>query len=134
MSLHSRPPNDPCALLPRNRTTVIVTKRKGAGPSPRVAERGSLAAKREADRIANIISYVGDELSAVVLLSLDSGPKRRSTLARELAGRSQRSLILTLQKLEGEGLIASTMFAGVPPRVEWDLTHRGRDLISARVS
>jgi DNA-binding HxlR family transcriptional regulator len=132
MSSHSRPPNDPCASLLRNRTRVIVTKHKGTGPSPGAAERGSLA-NREADRIANITSYVGDELSAVVLLSLDSGPKRRSTLARELTGRSQRSLILTLQKLEGEGLIASTMFAGVPPRVEWDLTRRGRDLISARV-
>jgi DNA-binding HxlR family transcriptional regulator len=109
----------------------MVTKRKGAGPSPGPAERGSLAANREADRIANITSYVGDELSAVVLLSLDNGPKRRSTLARELEGRSQRSLILTLRKLEGEGLVASTMFAGIPPRVEWDLTHRGRDLISA---
>ncbi|MDE5445765.1 transcriptional regulator [Bradyrhizobium sp. CSA207] len=112
----------------------MVSKRKYARSSRPSTEGSVPDARREPEGIANIAPHVGDNLSAAVLLKLRDGPKRLSRLTRELAGVvSQRSLILLLRKLEGDGLVTSTMFADIPPRVEWDLTRIGHGLSDAGI-
>jgi DNA-binding HxlR family transcriptional regulator len=50
-------------------------------------------------------------------------------LRRELQGVTQRVLTHQLRELEADGLVNRTVFAEVPPRVEYSLTPLGRTLI-----
>lgn len=54
---------------------------------------------------------------------------RFNELKREIGGISQRMLTLTLRGLERDGLITRTIFATIPPRVDYELTPLGRSLL-----
>ena len=60
---------------------------------------------------------------------LGAGPLRFNELRRAIGGISQRMLTLTLRGLERDGLITRTVFATIPPRVDYALTPLGRDLL-----
>jgi DNA-binding HxlR family transcriptional regulator len=47
----------------------------------------------------------------------------------EIIGNKWTALILRLDDLESHGIITRQSFAEVPPRCEYDLTEKGRDLI-----
>ncbi|ELP99837.1 hypothetical protein A979_13540 [Pseudomonas syringae BRIP34876] len=53
---------------------------------------------------------------------------RFNALQRTAAGVSHRMLTLTLRGLERDGLVSRTVFATVPPRVDYDLTELGHSL------
>jgi DNA-binding HxlR family transcriptional regulator len=54
---------------------------------------------------------------------------RFNELRRSIGGISQRMLTLTLRGLERDGLITRTVFPTIPPRVDYELTTLGRDLL-----
>jgi len=59
------------------------------------------------------------------------GPTRRfNELRREIAGISQKTLAETLRALERDGFVLRTLFPTIPPRVEYELTALGRELLS----
>lgn len=66
---------------------------------------------------------------SLVLAALADGPRRYSELARQIAGVSQKMLTQTLRSLEADGLLTRTLTAGVPPRVDYELTDLGRSLL-----
>ena len=57
-------------------------------------------------------------------------PLRFNELRRAIGGISQRMLTLTLRGLERDGLVTRTVFATIPPRVDYALTPLGRDLLN----
>jgi len=61
-------------------------------------------------------------------LSKADGPLRYHALQAAVGGISQRMLTLTLKNLERNGLVTRTLFASVPPRVDYALTPIGRSL------
>ena len=65
----------------------------------------------------------------LVIRDLAEGRSRFCELERSLAGISPRTLSLRLRALEEEGIVARTTFPEVPPRVEYALTEKGRDLV-----
>ncbi len=65
-------------------------------------------------------------LTIVTLLRHDR--LRFNELKRE-AGISQKTLTLTLRELERDGFVSRTMFATIPPRVDYELTQLGRELL-----
>lgn len=65
-------------------------------------------------------------LTVVTLLRHDR--LRFNELKRE-AGISQKTLTLTLRELERDGFVSRTMFATIPPRVDYELTELGRELL-----
>ena len=70
-----------------------------------------------------------DKWTILVLGSLShAGSLRYTELQRRVIGISQRMLTLTLKTLEQNGLVTRTMFASVPPRVDYALTPMGHSL------
>ena len=83
----------------------------------------------ECQSISEILSRVGDKWSVLVVSLLGTGPMRFSQLRRSVDGISQKMLTTTLRNLERDGFCTRTVFATVPPRVDYELTALGRDLL-----
>ena len=75
-----------------------------------------------------VIDRIGDRWSVLVILALEDGTKRYGDLARTIGGVSQKMLTQTLRGLERDGLVTRTVYAEVPPKVEYHLTDLGRSL------
>ncbi|WP_338721630.1 helix-turn-helix domain-containing protein [Devosia sp. XK-2] len=65
----------------------------------------------------------------VVIVQLRDGTMRFNELRRNMGGVPQKSLSVTLRELERDGFITRTAYATIPPRVEYDLTDLGRELL-----
>jgi DNA-binding HxlR family transcriptional regulator len=74
------------------------------------------------------LSLIGGRWKGVVLFWLLKGKKRFSELRKILSNCSQRMLTVQLRELEEDGLVTRTVYAEVPPRVEYELTEFGRTL------
>lgn len=66
-------------------------------------------------------------LAVITLLRQD--PMRFSELKRA-GGISQKTLTVTLRELERDGFITRTLYPTIPPRVDYELTTLGLDLLS----
>lgn len=80
--------------------------------------------------IRDILSRLGDKWSMLVLITLKAnGTMRFRDIDRTIGDISQRMLTVTLRSLEADGLIARTVYAEVPPRVEYTMTQLGESLM-----
>lgn len=71
---------------------------------------------------------VSGKWTLLILRDLGEGPCRFTQLERSLSGISPRTLSQRLRALEEEGIIAREVHPESPPRVEYTLTEKGRDL------
>jgi DNA-binding HxlR family transcriptional regulator len=78
-----------------------------------------------------VLDRIGDKWSVLVILTLAGGTRRYGEVASAIEGVSQKMLTQTLRGLERDGLVTRTVFAEVPPRVEYELTVLGRSLLGA---
>ncbi|MGK5679997.1 winged helix-turn-helix transcriptional regulator [Actinoplanes sp. URMC 104] len=76
-----------------------------------------------------ILDRIGDTWSVLVVMMLADGPQRYTALQKRIEGVSPKMLTQTLRGLERDGLIARTVHAEVPPRVDYTLTELGRSLL-----
>ena len=81
--------------------------------------------------VSSVLARVGDKWSVLIIVLLGDGTKRFSEIKRMVGGISQRMLTLTLRGLERDGLVRRTVFAVIPPRVDYELTPLGRSLWEA---
>lgn len=80
--------------------------------------------------IRNILSRFSDKWSLLILYTLDLQPTMRfNALRRGIPDISQKMLTNTLRTLEEDGLVTRTIYAEVPPRVEYSITDRTRSLL-----
>ena len=79
--------------------------------------------------IAETLDRIGDKWTVLVVGALERGPLRYNEIRRAIEGISQRMLTLTLKQLERDGLVDRTMYPTIPPRVDYELTKLGRDLM-----
>ena len=79
--------------------------------------------------IRETFDRLGDKWSLLLVSILSQGPQRFTTLKYAAEGISQRMLTLTLRKLERDGLVERTVYAEVPPRVEYALSPLGQTLV-----
>ena len=80
--------------------------------------------------VRNVLSRLGDKWSLLVLGILGEAETLRfNELDRVIGDISQKMLTATVRSLEADGLIQRTIFAEVPPRVEYSLTPLGRSII-----
>lgn len=80
--------------------------------------------------VNDIISLVGDKWSVLIVVLLGSGKKRFSDIKRAVDGISQKMLTVTLRGLERDGYVSRTVYPSIPPKVEYELTDLGRDLLT----
>lgn len=75
------------------------------------------------------LAMISDKWKVLIICKLRGGTLRFNELMRAIKGISQRVLTQQLRELEGDGLVSRQIFAEVPPRVEYSLTHLGQTLI-----
>ena len=75
-----------------------------------------------------VLDIIANKWTALVIGQLNDGPLRFSQLKREIGGISQKMLTQTLRELERNGIVSRTIYAEVPPRVEYELTNLGQSL------
>jgi DNA-binding HxlR family transcriptional regulator len=79
--------------------------------------------------VNEILARVGDKWSVLVVSLLGDGSMRFSELRRLIGGISQKMLTTTLRGLERDGFVTRTVTPTIPPRVDYELTALGRDLL-----
>jgi DNA-binding HxlR family transcriptional regulator len=79
-------------------------------------------------RVGDILARVGDKWTILVLLAIGDRRMRFGELNRAINGISQRMLTVTLRNLEHDGILIRTVYPTIPPRVEYELSDRGRSL------
>jgi DNA-binding HxlR family transcriptional regulator len=65
----------------------------------------------------------------LIVRDLFAGPKRTTELLEDLHPISSRTLMGRLREMEQDDLVLRNNFGGLPRRVEYELTDRGRRLI-----
>lgn len=78
--------------------------------------------------VETTLSLIGDKWKVLIMRDLFGGKKRFGELKKSLAGVSQKVLTSQLRDMEESGLISRTVYAEVPPRVEYELTELGLSL------
>ena len=75
------------------------------------------------------VAMIGGKWKIPILWHLFDGPKRFGELQRALAPITQKVLIQQLRDLEADALVTRTVYAEVPPRVDYALTDLGRSML-----
>lgn len=73
--------------------------------------------------------YIGGKWKTIVLWYLRNDKKRFSELKKQIPDITEKMLSLQLKSLEEDGIVKRSVYAEVPPRVEYELTEFGRTLI-----
>jgi DNA-binding HxlR family transcriptional regulator len=84
-------------------------------------------AKREA--VAASAEIIGAKWTALLIYDLAEGKRRFRDLEHSCAGISSRTLAERLRALERAGIVRRFSYPESPPRVEYELTEKGRDLL-----
>lgn len=80
--------------------------------------------------IRNIVARFSGKWSMLVLCVLAENEKTRfNEISKAIPDISPKVLTETLKNLESDGLITRSVYAEIPPRVEYSLTYLGNSLI-----
>jgi DNA-binding HxlR family transcriptional regulator len=79
--------------------------------------------------VACTADIIGSKWTAVIVHDLSEGARRFSELERACPGISPRTLSERLDMLEREHVVARHSYAESPPRVEYELTAKGKALL-----
>ncbi|MEN7547793.1 helix-turn-helix domain-containing protein [Rapidithrix thailandica] len=74
------------------------------------------------------VSLIGGQWTLAICCYLINGKLRFGELKQHLPNITERVLTLQLRKLEANQLVKRTVYAEVPPRVEYELTEIGLEL------
>ena len=75
--------------------------------------------------VATTLQPIGSKWKILIIRNLMSRPWRFNELKRDLEGISQKVLTDSLRSMEEDGIITRTVYAEVPPRVEYALSDLG---------
>src|SRR3974390_1383855 len=78
---------------------------------------------------ARALDLVGDKWTLLIVRDLASGPRRFVELQRVLPGLSTEPLRSRLNRMVADGMLTRKRYREVPPRVDYELTPRARDLM-----
>jgi DNA-binding HxlR family transcriptional regulator len=78
---------------------------------------------------ARALDLVGDKWTLLIVRDLASGPRRFVELQRVLPGISTEQLRSRLNRMVADGMLTRKRYREVPPRVDYELTERARELV-----
>jgi DNA-binding HxlR family transcriptional regulator len=78
--------------------------------------------------LARAMERIGRKWALLIIEDLLGGPRRFTEIERSLSNANPKLITIRLRELEAAGLVSRTVYAEVPPRVEYALTARGRQL------
>ena len=78
--------------------------------------------------VATTVQLIGSKWKLLILRNLFMRSWRFNELKKDLDGISQKVLTDSLRALESDGIVKRTVFAEVPPRVEYSLTPLGESM------
>ena len=78
--------------------------------------------------VATTVQLIGNKWKLLILRSLLVRPWRFNELQKSLEGISQKVLTESLRSMESDGIVIRTVYAEVPPRVEYSLSELGETL------
>jgi DNA-binding HxlR family transcriptional regulator len=74
------------------------------------------------------MNLIGDMWTLMIVYTLLSGQKRFGELLEAMGNVSPKTVSQRLKMLEEQGFVERHAFAEIPPRVEYELTEKGRAL------
>ena len=83
----------------------------------------------ESCNLTYAVCKIGGRWKLLILCKLENGKLRFSELRNNIPNITERMLTLQLRELEKEGLVKRTVYAEVPPRVDYELTDIAKQLI-----
>ena len=78
--------------------------------------------------VETTLTLISDKWKILILRDLMPGTKRFGELKKSIGNVSQKVLTTQLRQMEESGLLTRTVYAEVPPRVEYTLTELGYSL------
>jgi DNA-binding HxlR family transcriptional regulator len=78
---------------------------------------------------ARALDLVGDKWTLLIIRDLAAGPRRFVELQRVLPGISTEQLRSRLNRMVADGMLTRQRYREVPPRVDYELTERARELM-----
>ena len=78
--------------------------------------------------VETTLTLIRDKWTILILRDLLGGTKRFGELRRSIGSVSREVLTERLREMEASGLVNRTVYAEVPPRVEYSLTSLGLSL------
>jgi DNA-binding HxlR family transcriptional regulator len=78
---------------------------------------------------ARALDLVGDKWTLLIVRDLVAGPRRFVELQRVLPGISTEQLRSRLNRMVADGMLTRKRYREVPPRVDYELTERARELM-----
>ena len=88
----------------------------------------ALSAACPACPVETTLTLISDKWKVLILRDLMPGTKRFGELKKSIGTVTQMVLTAQLRQMEASGLLTRTVYAEVPPRVEYTLTDLGRSL------
>lgn len=78
--------------------------------------------------VATTVSLIGSKWKILIMRNLLVRPWRFNELKKDLDGISQKVLTDSLRSMEDDGIVTRTVYAEVPPRVEYALSPLGESM------
>ena len=78
--------------------------------------------------VETTLTLISDKWKVLILRDLLPGTKRFGELKKSIGKVSQKVLTAQLRDMEKNGLLVRSVYAEVPPRVEYSLTDLGKSL------
>src|SRR5262245_17367303 len=79
--------------------------------------------------VAATSELIGSKWTALIVHDLSEGPRRFTELEHACPGISPRTLSERLHMLEDQGIVLRASYPESPPRVEYELTEKGRSML-----
>lgn len=75
------------------------------------------------------LSVIGGRWKGLVFWNLREGPKRFGELKKILVTINDKMLTQVLRELESSGVVHRKVYEVIPPKVEYSLTEKGKQLL-----
>jgi DNA-binding HxlR family transcriptional regulator len=92
-------------------------------------ENNNLNKSQKCCSIKDVLDIIGGKWAMPIIYNLSKGKLRFMEIERTVIGINTRMLVKELKNLEANAIITRTVFATVPPTVEYELTNKGEKLL-----